>query len=138
MKKTFVLVVISLVALGCVNPPKEKVPSGINYFDLYSNLINRHKARGIDVTQVHRVTFTIECKTEQQVAALVKHAIALGFEDDYIAYSEERKTWSSDVNTYMKLEAGRMVESRNSLLPHLADACSPLKLAVTFSRGRKN
>jgi len=127
MRKFITLSFISILIVGCTTKPKE-----FDYSKADFGLIDALVLRGSDVNKEHWVSYTIDCKTEQQVNEVLAKAISLGFEDEYVSYSQKRNSWSSTVSKSMKLNVNDIALNRALLLPFTPQgSCYPLAFGAS-------
>jgi len=119
VRKFTILLFIFLVC-GCATKVKD-------YSEADSGLIAALVSRGSDVNKEHLVSFIIDCSSEQQVSNIVSGAVQVGFEDDYISYSEKRKIWSTSLIKPLKLNLEQISINRAKLTPLMpVSGCKPI------------
>jgi hypothetical protein len=111
----FTLVLLSV--LGCATKKIEPEKKLFNYTESDQRLIELLIKQGSNPKKVHWVSFIVDCKTEKQVSEVISKAKLVGFDDDYISYSENRKLWSSSLSAPMKLNLVEISTSRAKLMP---------------------
>jgi regulator of RNase E activity RraB len=119
VRKFTIFLFIFLVG-GCATKVKD-------YSDNDSDLISALVNRGSDVNKEHLVSFIIDCSSKKQVSDIVSGAVQIGFEDDYISYSEKRKVWSTSLIKSLKLNLEQITTNRAQLtLLMPSNGCNPI------------
>jgi hypothetical protein len=111
----FTLVLLSV--WGCATKKVEPEKQLFNYAESDQRLIELLIKQGSNPRKEHWVSFMVDCKTEKQVSEVISKAKLVGFDDDYISYSEKRKLWSSSLSAPMKLNLVEISTSRAKLMP---------------------
>lgn len=118
MRKLLILLFPSLI-LGCAGNNQKAISSSFNYMKGDDGLINLLVQNGSNPNKVHSIDFIIECKSEQVVSDIVSEATQLGFEEDYINYSDKNGYWSTTLTTEVKLNLVDVSAQRNKLMPFI-------------------
>jgi len=122
--KIILSILTLLFLMGCTAKKIQSVPLLFNYSDTDQSLIELLIEQGSDANKVHRVSFLVDCKTEKQVADIISKAKIVGFDDDYISYSEQSKYWSSSLSAAIKLNLNEISAFRAKLMPLIpSDSC---------------
>jgi hypothetical protein len=111
----FTLVLLSV--WGCATKKVKPEPSLFNYTEINQSLIELLVSKGSNANKEHWVSFNVDCETQKQVSEIISKAKLIGFDDDYIFYSEKRKLWSSSLGVPMKLNIIEISKSRAKLMP---------------------
>jgi hypothetical protein len=117
VRKITLLTLVLISICGCATKQINLEPSPFNYLEADQSLIELLIQKGSNAKKVHWVSFMVDCKSQQQVAEIISRAKIVGFDDDYIFYSEKRKLWSSSLSAYMKLNLSEISSFRAKLMP---------------------
>jgi len=118
--RKFTILLFILLVGGCTTKVKD-------FSEADGGLIAALVSRGSDVNKEHLVSFMIDCSSKQQVSNIISGAVQLGFEDDYISYSEKRKVWSTSLIKSLKLNLEQISINRAKLTPLMpASGCNSI------------
>jgi hypothetical protein len=113
----------------------EPEKQSINYAETDQSLIKSLVMEGSNPKKEHWVSFIIDCRTEKLVSDVISKAKLVGFDDDYISYSEKRKVWSSSLSSPMNLNLAEVSASRAKLMPLIPiKGCEPVFWGTTMEK----
>ena len=121
MRKVLIFSLLLLLILSCSTKKIKVEPQLFNYTKSDQGLIDLLVTQGSNTNKEHWVSFMVDCKTEDQLSEIISKAKLVGFEDDYISYSEENKLWSSPLSVSIKLNLGEITKYRTLLMPLIPD-----------------
>jgi hypothetical protein len=125
VRKIILFTLVFLSALGCAVKEVKDESRLFNYAKNDQGLIELLIKQGSNANKEHWVSFMVDCKTEKQVSEIISKAKLVGFDDDYISYSEKRKLWSSSLSASMKLNLNEISTYRAKLMPLIpTNSCS--------------
>ena len=117
MRRIILFTLVLLSVWGCATKKVKPEPPLFNYAANDQSLIELLVKQGSNANKHHWVSFIVDCETEKQVSEIISKAKLIGFDDDYISYSEKRKLWSSSLSVQMKLNIIEISASRAKLMP---------------------
>ncbi|MBU2918322.1 ribonuclease E inhibitor RraB [Psychrosphaera sp. F3M07] len=121
MYKILMISLCSLLIFGCTTKNKQ---SEFDYQTSDQGLINLLVQQGSNPAKIHYISFFIDCKSQQVVTDISQKGVLLGFEDDYINFSDKDQLWSTSLNMSMPLTLNEVTTYRNKLMPIIpAGAC---------------
>ncbi len=135
MRRILLFTLMLLSVCGCATNKAEPAKQLFNYAETDQNLIKLLIKKGSNPKKEHWVSFMLDCKTEKQVSEVISKAKLVGFDDDYISYSENRKVWSSSLSAPMKLNLVEVSSSRAKLMPLIPiKGCDPVGWGATVEK----
>jgi len=125
--RKFTTTLLSLFFIGaCTTKAPQKVAK-FDYAARDSALIAELVQHGSDANKEHQIAYLIDCETEPQVTAVASEAVRLGFEDDYVSYSDKRQVWTTSLIKSMKLNLEEISQGRELILPLMPpQGCRPI------------
>ncbi|NQZ23659.1 MAG: ribonuclease E inhibitor RraB [Colwellia sp.] len=117
MRRILLFTLVLLSVWSCATKKVDPEKQLFNYAKSDQSLIELLIKQGSNANKEHWVSFMVDCKTEKQVSEIISKAKLVGFDDDYISYSDKRKLWSSSLSAPMKLNLVEISASRAKLMP---------------------
>lgn len=117
MKKTLLFTFVLILIWGCSTKNQKSDSQLFNYIKDDQSLVELLIEQGSNANKEHWVSFMVDCKTEKLVTEIISNAKLVGFDDDYISYSDKTKLWSSSLSVLMKLNIAEVTFHRNKLMP---------------------
>ncbi|TWX45635.1 ribonuclease E inhibitor RraB [Colwellia hornerae] len=117
VRRIILFTIVLLSVSGCATKKVEPEKQLFNYAESDQSLIELLIKQGSNANKKHWVSFMVDCETEEQVSVIISKAKLVGFDDDYISYSEKRKLWSSSLSAPMKLNLVEVSANRAKLMP---------------------
>jgi len=128
------IILLLLLLSACTHNNKATLNEPIDYKKTDLGLIQLLKSNGSNVNKEHWVSYFVDCTTEQEVNDIILKAKALGFDDDYVSYSENKKTWSGTLSKSIPLNTQQLSKNRALLIPLFKNkSCHPILWGASVS-----